>query len=150
MTADPRVSHGESAAGSEPRLAFKPTPPASPYLDGAWWPRSTQLTAELPPLLDALSDRLGAVTMVGYHLNAWMPAPPQMQIDGETVQLQGFSSDEPATVILIGGDGRRVCILVVAPDATDEERGKSWTRHPRAPTTGLWQTTRQRTSGSAR
>ncbi len=120
MTADPRVSLGDVAAGNEPRLALKPSPAASPYLDGAWWPRSTQLTAELPSLLDALSDRLGAVKMVGYHLSAWKPAPPQMQIAGATVELQGFSCDQPATVILIGGDGRRICVLVIAPDATEQ------------------------------
>ncbi len=120
MTADSRVSLGQVAAGNELRLALKPIPRPAPYVDGAWWPRSTQLTVELPPLLDAVSDRLGAVEMVGYHLNAWKPAPPQLQIAGATVQLQGFSCDQPATVILIGGDGRRICVLVVAPDANEQ------------------------------
>ena len=56
--------------------------------------------------------------MVGYHLNAWTEAPPHVQIAGRTVQLQGFTSDEPASVILIGQDGRRITLLVIAPQAS--------------------------------
>lgn len=100
------------------RLQLKPHALASTYLDGAWWPRSTQLPDELLGLVEALSDRLGALAVVGYHLNAWTQAPPQMQIDGQSVQLQGFTSDEPATVILIGHDGRCITLQVISPAAT--------------------------------
>ncbi|CAN5780841.1 hypothetical protein BH09ACT7_BH09ACT7_33560 [soil metagenome] len=105
---------------SAPRLALKPAPPASAYLDGAWWPRSTRLAAELPGLVTRLSGRLGEVAMVGYHLNAWTEVPPQLEIAGHTVQLQGFTSDEPGSVILIGRDGRYMAMLVIPPDASEE------------------------------
>jgi hypothetical protein len=100
-------------------LQLKPHPPASTHLDGAWWPRSTELSAELPLLIEALSDRIGAVAVVGYHRNAWTPAPPLMQIADDPVHLEGFTSDEPATVILIGHDGRRVTLRVISPAATE-------------------------------
>jgi hypothetical protein len=38
-----------------PRLRLKPKAPQSGYVDGAWWPHSEDLTAELPDLLSVLS-----------------------------------------------------------------------------------------------
>jgi hypothetical protein len=107
--------------GGESRLQLKPNVPTSTYLDGAWWPRSAQLAVELPVLVEALSDRLCGVAVVGYHRNAWTPAPPQLQIADETVQLQGLTSDEPASVILIGRDSHRVTLLEL--DAASEDPG---------------------------
>jgi Family of unknown function (DUF5994) len=107
-------------AASKPRLQLKPDPPASAYLDGVWWPRSTQLAIELPGLVARLSDRLGQVTMVGYHLDAWPETPPQVEIAGLTVQLQGFTSNEPASVIVFGRDGHYLTLLVIPPDVSDE------------------------------
>ena len=86
----------------ESRLQLSPNARTSPHLDGAWWPRSSELAAALPVLVEELSDRLGTVAFVGYHQSAWTQTPPQMQIGGQNVQLQGFTSDDPATIILIG------------------------------------------------
>jgi hypothetical protein len=33
------------------RLKLKPKAPTTGYVDGAWWPRSRDLSAELPALL---------------------------------------------------------------------------------------------------
>jgi Family of unknown function (DUF5994) len=120
MKDDPRVSRPVVDSKSEPRLQLKPNPPASAYLDGVWWPRSTRLATELPRLVARLSDRLGPVTMVGYHLNAWTETPPQVEIAGLTVHLQGFTSDEPASVIVFGRDGRYITLLVIPPDVSDQ------------------------------
>ena len=120
MNDDRRVSRGVVEADSAPRLQLTPNSLAPAYADGAWWPRSTQLALELPALVTALSDRLGQVAVVGYHLNAWTETPPQAQIAGLTVHLQGFTSDEPASVILIGRDGRRITLRVIAPDASEQ------------------------------
>ena len=107
-------------AASELRLQLKPDPPASAYLDGVWWPRSTQLAIELAGLVARLSDRLGQVTMVGYHLDAWPETPAQIEIAGLTVQLQGFTSHEPASVIVFGRDGHYLTLLVIPSDVSDE------------------------------
>ncbi len=120
MNDDRRVSRGVVEADSAPRLQLTPNSLASTYVDGAWWPRSTRLAIELPALVAALSDRLGQVTVVGYHLNGWSETPPQVQIAGQTVHLQGFTSEEPASVILIGRDGRRITLRVIAPDASEQ------------------------------
>jgi Family of unknown function (DUF5994) len=103
----------------ETRLQLKPKRPASEHFDGAWWPRSTQLIDELPGLVTSLSDRLGQVVMVGYRRNGWAETPPLAEIAGHTIELLGFSSDEPASVIVIGEDGRHLTLHVIRPDASE-------------------------------
>ena len=58
--------------------------------------------------------------MVGYHLDAWPETPPQVEIAGLTVQLQGFTSNEPASVIVFGRDDHHITLLVIPSDVSDE------------------------------
>ncbi|MBW0012326.1 DUF5994 family protein [Mycobacterium sp.] len=103
----------------EDRLQLKPYRSASEHIDGAWWPHSAHLVDELPGLLAAVSDRLGPVVMVGYRHNGWGETPRMAQIDGRTIELLGFGSDEPASVILIDEDGRHLTLHVIRPDASE-------------------------------
>ncbi len=68
----------------------------------------------------SVSDRLGQVVMVGYRRNGWHETPPLAEIAGHTIELLGFTSDEPASVILIGEDGRHITLHVIRPDASEE------------------------------
>lgn len=104
----------------ENRLGLKPYRSASEHLDGAWWPRSTNLADELPALVASLSDRLGRVVMVGYRRNGWHETPALIEIAGDTIELLGFTSDEPTSVILFGEDGRHVTLHVVRPDTGED------------------------------
>ena len=104
----------------ENRLQLKPYRSASEHIDGAWWPQSPELIDELPDLVASVSDRLGQVVMVGYRRNGWTPTPQLAEIGGQTIELLGFTSDEPASVILIGEDGRHLTLHVVRPDASEE------------------------------
>ncbi len=104
----------------EDRLQLKPYRSASEHIDGAWWPQSSNLVDELPDLVTSLSDRLGRVVMVGYRRNGWQETPPLVEIAGQTIELLGFTSDEPASVILIGEDGRHITLHVIRPDASEE------------------------------
>jgi hypothetical protein len=106
----------------EDRLQLKPYRSASEHIDGAWWPRSTHLLDELPDLMASLSDRLGRVVMVGYRHNGWDETPPLAEIAGHTIELLSFSSDEPASVVLIGEDGRHITLHVIRP-AGHQRRG---------------------------
>jgi len=58
--------------------------------------------------------------MVGYHHNGWDDSPQLLEIDGHTVELLGFDSAEPASVILIGKDGRHLTLRVIPPEASDQ------------------------------
>lgn len=117
--------HAAAPAGPEnqtpalPRLELKPNIPTSAWVDGAWWPQTRDLAAELPPLLTALTDRVGTVAVVGYHLNAWSHAGPQLDTGSGTIILQGFTADDPQTILIIGANGKRVT-LVVVPSATSD------------------------------
>ena len=104
----------------ENRLEFKPYRSASEHIDGAWWPRSRQLVDELPDLVASVSDRLGQVVMVGYRCNGWDETPPLVEIAGRTIELLGFTSDEPTSVILIGEDGRHITLHVIRPYTSEE------------------------------
>jgi hypothetical protein len=42
-------------------LRLRPTAPTTGHVDGAWWPRSQDLAAELPALLAVPAVRLGEI-----------------------------------------------------------------------------------------
>ena len=132
MRGDPLTQWQVVEVEQEDRLQLKPYRSASEHIDGAWWPRSPRLIDELPGLLTLLADRLGRVVMVGYHRNGWQQTPPTAEIDGHTIELLGFTSDEPASVMLFGEDGRHVTLDVLAPD-TGEEVARQALRRARVP-----------------
>ena len=105
------------------RLQISPNLAETDHVDGAWWPQSNRLAEELRGLAAQLSDRVGPVRIVGYHCSAWPQAPAQTHIDGQVVDLVGFTGDQPASVILIGRDGRHVSLSVIPPD-TDQPRAQ--------------------------
>ena len=73
-----------------PRLRLKPKAPQSGYVDGAWWPHSANLTADLPDLLSVLSVRLGPIGRVIYNVNEWETPPAKFATGGRTVRLDGY------------------------------------------------------------
>ncbi|MET7995833.1 DUF5994 family protein [Amycolatopsis sp. NPDC005232] len=48
-------------------MRLKPAGPTTGHVDGEWWPRSRDLTCELPALLTAAVARLGRIGEVAYH-----------------------------------------------------------------------------------
>lgn len=117
MTQDPNAGRPEALATQTlARLQFDPIGPAEPYLDGAWWPRSTELAAELPPLLTALSARLGPVALIGYRSDAWNTAPDHLDLTGHAVHLQGFVAPGPPTLVVVDESGRRITMRVIPPE----------------------------------
>lgn len=123
MQDDVRDRECETDGDRGTRLKVTPNRLPSEHIDGAWWPRSTQLTAELPALLSSLSDRLGQVVGVGFRRDGWTDVPPRVDVDGHPIQLLGFTSDEQASVIVIGQDGHHLTLRVVAP-ATDDQAAR--------------------------
>ena len=139
------VAAAASAGGSAPpttlRLQLDPDGPAEPDLDGAWWPRSTELPTELPALLAALSAHLGPTALIGYRRDAWNAAPDHLDLAGHAVHLQGFISlrvspgvsPAPSTLVVVDDRGRRVTVRVVPPgtdSATAAALMAAATHHP--------------------
>ena len=98
------------------RLRMKPDGAARGYVDGGWWPRSTDPAAEFPMLVSALGPWVGPVSRVSYHLDTWGSVARKVLVGGRIVRLEGFRSMDPHTVVVIGSDYRRVSLLVVPPD----------------------------------
>jgi hypothetical protein len=104
-----------------PRLRLKPKAPHSGYVDGAWWPHSTDLTAELPDLLAVLSVRLGSIDRVMYNLDQWAAAPAKLATGGRNVRLDGYHRQPLNTVEVLGLDHDNIVLLAVPADADPSE-----------------------------
>ena len=96
-----------------PRLRLKPKGPRSGYVDGAWWPRSDDLAAELPDLLAVLSVRLGRIDRVLYNLDEWANASAELVTHGEAVRLEECRLQSTDTVEVIGLNDTKIVLLVV-------------------------------------
>jgi uncharacterized protein DUF5994 len=96
------------------RLRLKSAHRLCGHVQGAWWPHSTRLVAELPPLLDALASRLGPVDRLSYHDSDWSSAPRRSVLAGTDVVV---NADEgtPHTVTAFGEQFGRVTLLVIPP-----------------------------------
>jgi len=99
------------------RLRLKPKGSLTGYVDGGWWPRTQNLSAELPALVHVLAVRLGTVTRVTYPLNAWGDAPRVLTVEGHAIRLEGFRSQDDHVLHISGPDGQRITVLVIPPDA---------------------------------
>ncbi|GAA3465159.1 DUF5994 family protein [Saccharothrix longispora] len=117
MTSDPPRT---STPHSPPRLRLKPLAPPTGHVDGGWWPRTRDLAAELPGLVDAIGDRLGPVSTVVYAVAFWGSVPQEVDLGGRTASLKGFAALDTDVVQVSGVDGRRIDLLVISPDTQDE------------------------------
>lgn len=121
------ASAGNTYTAAPLRLELDPNRPAEPYLDGAWWPRSTELSDELPALLEALSADLGPIALVGYHRAAWNAPQGELDVAGRSVHLEGFVSPNPPTLVVIADTGRRVALSVVPPETDGAKASQAMT-----------------------
>ncbi|GAB3500088.1 DUF5994 family protein [Amycolatopsis cihanbeyliensis] len=113
------------------RLRLKPKAPTTGHVDGAWWPRSRNLAAELPQLFAVLEIRPGRIERLTYNLAAWKPAARRLPVEGHAVRLDGFRSQHPDTVTVVGKDRQRLTLLVIPPDATSALARQASTRAAR-------------------
>jgi Family of unknown function (DUF5994) len=105
-----------------PRLRLKPKAPQSGWVDGAWWPHSEDLTAELPDLLSVLSVRLGPIGRVIYNLNEWAKPPAKFAATGgRTVRLDGYRLQPVNTIEVLGFNRNKIVLLVVSPHADPDQ-----------------------------
>ena len=117
----PSVGWKEPPPQHTPRLRLKPKGTPTGRVDGAWWPHSDDLEAEVPDLLAVLSVRLGPISYVLYKMTEWVKAGRTMPIGGRFVRLGGYQR-QPSNTIEIRGLGGRKVVLLVVPAATDPDR----------------------------
>src|SRR4029078_12290867 len=114
-----RGGHHEGPENT-PRLRLKPKAPATGHVDGAWWPRSDDLSTELPDLLAVLSVRLGSIDRVMYNLAEWAMVPRRLTTGGRAVRLDGYRLP-PANTLQVLGVGREQILLLWVPRHPERE-----------------------------
>ncbi|MFG3495795.1 DUF5994 family protein [Streptomyces sp. NPDC047928] len=100
-------------------------------LDGAWWPRSRDVTAELPALIQVLTGHLGPITRVGLDTAAWEEVPTRVVVDDRVVHLDSFPLGDD-TVLITRGDSDHFALMVVPPDTTPDAARSAMARAVRA------------------
>jgi hypothetical protein len=111
-----------TAAEQSLRLKLKPTAPTTRdagYVDGAWWPRSRDLVAELPALIEALAARLGVVHQMAYNLTVWETT--SRRLHGHTVRLGGYRHQRANTIGVSGSGRDRLTLLVIPPETSETD-----------------------------
>jgi hypothetical protein len=111
------LSHPAESSGV--RLRLRSDANVGGFVDGGWWPRSLDLSAELPPLLTAMWSAGYDVFRVVYNLTAWDPAPRRLTVSSRRVKLGGYRLQDKASISLVDSGGRKRIDLVVVPPQTD-------------------------------
>ncbi|WP_413642355.1 DUF5994 family protein [Mycobacterium sp. RTGN5] len=102
-------------------MRLKPKGPLTGRVDGAWWPHSEDLEAEVPDLLAVLSVRLGPISYVLYKMTEWVKAGRKLAVGERFVRLGG-DQRQPSNTVEVQGLGGRKVVLLVVPAATDPDR----------------------------
>ncbi|MFE9651327.1 DUF5994 family protein [Streptomyces sp. NPDC006365] len=90
-------------------------------IDGAWWPRSYDLLAELPGLLAGLPRAWGHISSVTVNGAVWSATPGRMLVVNQVVRLRRtLAASAQHTVVLIAPGRGRWDLLVVPPETTEE------------------------------
>ncbi|MFI6564208.1 DUF5994 family protein [Streptomyces sp. NPDC050534] len=100
-------------------VRLETTPDRQGVLDGAWWPRSRDIAAELPALVTALTEYLGPITRVGLDTEAWEDLPTRMTVDGRVVRIDSSPVGDD-TVLITRGSQDLFSLLVVPPHASPD------------------------------
>ena len=100
------------------RMSLAPLGSAPALLDGAWWPRSRDLGAELPQLVAALDPLWGRITRVTVNPTHWPAAfPRKVPVDGHVVKVGWFLAEQdPHQLLLLSYRTSRWDLLVVPPE----------------------------------
>ncbi|MFF7447659.1 MULTISPECIES: DUF5994 family protein [unclassified Streptomyces] len=113
----PEAEDRSSASSSSPlRLSLAPAGPAPALLDGAWWPRSRDLGAELPSLTAALDPLWGRITRVTVNPTHWPALPRRVPVAGHVLKVGWFLAEQdPHELLLLSYRMGRWNLLVVPP-----------------------------------
>ncbi|MFC9231798.1 DUF5994 family protein [Streptomyces decoyicus] len=98
------------------RLLLAPAGTAPALLDGAWWPRSRNLTAELPSLTAFLDPLWGRITHVTVNPTLWPVIPRKVPVKEHVVGVGWFKEQDPHKLLLLSYATGRWDLLVIPPE----------------------------------
>ncbi|MEU9290682.1 DUF5994 family protein [Streptomyces sp. NPDC048275] len=103
------------------RLRLAPHGDMPRPIDGAWWPRSYDLLAELPRLLAGLPRGWGHITSVTVSGATWSAVPGRMLVSNQVVRLhRTLTASAAHTIVLLAPGQGRWDLLVVPPNTPEE------------------------------
>ncbi|MFF4724979.1 DUF5994 family protein [Streptomyces mirabilis] len=109
-----------SSSPSPLRLQLAPPGTAPALIDGAWWPRSRDLTAELPALAAVLDPLWGRITHVTVNPTFWPVIPRKVPVQGHVVKVGWFEAEQdPHKLLLLSYTAGRWDLLVIPPETDD-------------------------------
>ncbi|WP_151478001.1 DUF5994 family protein [Streptomyces albicerus] len=101
------------------RMSLAPSGSAPALLDGAWWPRTRDLGAELPSLTAVLDPLWGRITKVAVNPAHWPTVPRKVPVDGHVVKVGSFLAEQdPHQLLLLSYRVGRWDLLVIPPQTT--------------------------------
>jgi Family of unknown function (DUF5994) len=111
--------HQPGADDLSARLALKKTAGGPRgLLDGAWWPRSRDLSRELPALVEALDPLWGRVTRASVNPRYWLVVPRKVGVRGRVMKVGWFAEEQdPHKILLFSYTSARWDLLVVPPES---------------------------------
>jgi len=117
-----------AVVGSQLRLRMTHTHTRHGVLDGAWWPYSTDLAAELPALIAGLEGWLDSsdhgpnrhVSRVAVSLTIWTNVPRRIEVAGHRVNVAWFGSIDAHTISVSCPNVADLDLLVIPPTAPPE------------------------------
>jgi hypothetical protein len=117
-----RPATPEGGLAPSPRLSLAPTGSAPALLDGAWWPRSRDLHAELPALAAVLDPLWGRITRITVNPDQWPVVPRKVPLTGHVVKVGWFRAEQdPHELLLLSYHVGRWNLLVVPPQTPPAE-----------------------------
>jgi hypothetical protein len=127
-TADPLDSTAIRSGNGGVRLRMDPTGSQHGALDGAWWPYTNDLAAELPALIAGVNawlagrqpDHSEHVNRVAVNRNAWSQIPDRTEVNGRRVRVAWFTSIDVHTITVSCANGDHYDLLVVPPDTLND------------------------------
>jgi hypothetical protein len=119
----------ERASSSLPlRLTLAPAGTAPTLIDGAWWPRSRDLTAELPALTAVLDPLWGRITRVTVNPTFWPVIPRRVPVAGHLVHVGWFKAEQdPHKLLLLSYTAGRWDLLVIPPETSSDTAARLMT-----------------------
>ncbi|MGK5728643.1 DUF5994 family protein [Streptomyces sp. URMC 124] len=111
-----RTATTEHAPSPPARLSLTPGK-ARGRLDGAWWPRSRDLSRELPALAERLDHSWGRVTRVTVNPAFWPVIPRKVPVTGHTVHVGWFAKEQdPHKLLVFSSTADRLDLLIIPPE----------------------------------
>ena len=86
-------------------------------MDGGWWPRSRDASAELTELVIALTDRLGMATRLTIDFDDWEHVPLRITALGRVIRVGWLPHLDHMVAVACGRD-EPVLLLVIPPETS--------------------------------